>query len=154
MNNIELDNPLLKFSGLPNFSLVKPEHVKPALEKVIEKCKQTIIDVCQKNSENPTWDNIMAPIEEASDCLGKVWSVVSHLNSVNNTKELREAHDACLPLLSEYSSWAGQYKPMYEALLKIEASDAFGRLSIPQRKSITNEIKDFKLSGIGLDEAD
>ena len=154
MNNIELDNPLLKFSGLPDFSLIKPEHVKPALEKVIKKCKQTIIDVCQKNSEDPTWDNIMAPIEEASDCLGKVWSVVSHLNSVNNTKELREAHDACLPLLSEYSSWAGQYKPMYEALLKIEASDAFGRLSIPQRKSITNEIKDFKLSGIGLDEAD
>ena len=154
MNNIELENPLLKFSGLPDFSLVKPEHVKPAVEKVISKCKQTIIDVCQKNSENPTWDNIMAPVEEASDCLSKVWSVVSHLNSVNNTKELREAHDACLPLLSEFSSWSGQYKPMYEALLKIEASDAFGRLSIPQRKSITNEIKDFKLSGIGLNEED
>ena len=145
-------NPLLDYSGLPLFSAVKPEHVKPAVENAIEKCRQTIIDVSERFKDDPTWDNCIAPVEEADDRLSKVWGVVSHLNSVNNTDELRAAHDACLPMLSEFSSWAGQYKPYFEVLKKIEASDAFGRLSIPQQKSIKNSIRDFKLSGIDLPE--
>lgn len=62
--------------------------------------------------------------------------VVSHLNSVNSTKEMRKAHDECLPMLSEYSSWAGQYKPYFDILKTILASDAFSLLSLPQQKSI------------------
>ena len=120
----------------------------------IEKCKKTIIDVSEKFKAEPTWDNVVAPVEESDDLLSKVWSVVSHLNSVNNTPDLRAVHDECLPILSEFSTWAGQYKPYFEVLKKIESSDAFSLLSIPQQKAIKNSIRDFKLSGIDLNEAD
>ena len=120
----------------------------------IEKCKKTIIDVSEKFKAEPTWDNVVAPVEESDDLLSKVWSVVSHLNSVNNTPDLRAVHDECLPILSEFSTWAGQYKPYFEVLKKIESSDAFSLLSKPQQKAIKNSIRDFKLSGIDLNEAD
>ncbi len=152
MSELLKNNPLLDYSGLPLFSAVKPEHVKPAVETAIDKCKKIIIAVSENFKDDPTWDNAIAPVEEADDRLSKVWGVVSHLNSVNNTDELRKAHDECLPLLSEFSSWAGQYKPYFEILKKIEASDAFGRLSIPQQKAIKNSIRDFTLSGIDLPE--
>ena len=148
-----ITNPLLDYSGMPIFSEVKPEHVKDALTKAIEKCKETIIEVSKNCIADPTWDNAIAPVEEADDRLSKVWGVVSHLNSVNNTPEFRKAHDECLPLLSEFSSWTGQYKPYFELQKKIEQSDAFGRLSLPQQKAIKNSIRDFKLSGIDLDPA-
>ncbi len=143
-------NPLLDYSGMPPFSQVKPEHIKPAVLNAIEKCRKTIIDISSKFINDPTWDNAIAPVEEADDRLSKVWSVVSHLNSVNNTKELRAAHDECIPLISEFSAWAGQYKPYFEILMKIENSDAFGRLSLPQQKAIKNSIRDFRLSGVDL----
>lgn len=148
------DNPLLNYSGLPPFSQVKPEHVKSAVETAIERCKKQIIELSEKYKNEPTWDNVISPIEENEDRLSKVWSVVSHLNSVNNTKELRKAHDECLPVLSQFYSWFGQYKPYFEVLKKIQASDAFGRLSIPQQKAIKNAIRDFKLTGVDLNEAE
>ena len=150
----DLNNPLLNYSGLPPFSSVKPECIKEAVVSAIEKCKKTIIDVSEKFKAEPTWDNVVAPVEESDDLLSKVWSVVSHLNSVNNTPELRAVHDECLPILSEFSTWAGQYKPYFEVLKKIESSDAFSLLSKPQQKAIKNSIRDFKLSGIDLNEAD
>ena len=150
----DLNNPLLNYSGLPPFSSVKPECIKEAVVSAIEKCKKTIIDVSEKFKAEPTWDNVVAPVEKSDDLLSKVWSVVSHLNSVNNTPELRAVHDECLPILSEFSTWAGQYKPYFEVLKKIESSDAFSLLSKPQQKAIKNSIRDFKLSGIDLNEAD
>lgn len=153
MNNL-VENPLLNYAGLPPFAQIKNEHIKVALESAIEKCRNIIIDVCDKCSEDPTWDNVISPIEEADDRLSKVWSVVSHLKSVNNTPELRKIYEECLPVLTEFASWAGQYKPYFEVLKKIEASDAFGRLSLPQQKAIKNSIKDFKLSGVDLNEED
>ena len=147
-------NPLLDYSGMPEFSAIKPEHVKEAVTIAINKCRQVIEEVSSKYKEDPTWDNTIAQVEEADDRLSKVWSVVSHLNSVNNTPELRAVHDECLPLLSEFSSWAGQYKPYFEILKKIEISDAFGRLSLPQQKAIKNSLRDFKLSGIDLPPED
>ena len=150
----DLNNPLLNYSGLPPFSSVKPECIKEAVVSAIEKCKKTIIDVSEKFKAEPTWDNVVAPVEESDDLLSNVWSVVSHLNSVNNTPELRAVHDECLPILSEFSTWAGQYKPYFEVLKKIESSDAFSLLSKPQQKAIKNSIRDFKLSGIDLNEAD
>ena len=150
----DLNNPLLNYSGLPPFSSVKPECIKEAVVSAIEKCKKTIIDVSEKFKAEPTWDNVVAPVEESDDLLSKVWSVVSHLNSVNNTPDLRAVHDECLPILSEFQTWAGQYKPYFEVLKKIESSDAFSLLSKPQQKAIKNSIRDFKLSGIDLNEAD
>lgn len=150
----DLNNPLLNYSGLPPFSSVKPGCIKEAVVSAIEKCKKTIIDVSEKFKAEPTWDNVVAPVEESDDLLSKVWSVVSHLNSVNNTPDLRAVHDECLPILSEFSTWAGQYKPYFEVLKKIESSDAFSLLSKPQQKAIKNSIRDFKLSGIDLNEAD
>ena len=147
-------NPLLDYSGMPEFSAIKPEHVKEAVTIAINKCRQVIEEVSSKYKEDAAWDNTIAQVEEADDRLSKVWSVVSPLNSVNNTPELRAVHDECLPLLSEFSSWAGQYKPYFEILKKIETSDAFGRLSLPQQKAIKNSLRDFKLSGIDLPPED
>lgn len=144
-----MTNPLLTFTELPPFSLIKPEHVQPAVEKAIEDCKAKIAIVLQDNTD-PTWDNICEPLAEVDDRLSRIWSPVSHLNSVANSKELREAYEACLPMLSDYGTWVGQHKPLYEAYKAIKARSDFADLSIAQQKSINNALRDFELSGIAL----
>ncbi|MGR5336346.1 oligopeptidase A [Vibrio gigantis] len=144
-----MSNPLLTFTDLPPFSQIKPEHVKPAVEQVIEECRNKIEQVLEGNT-SPSWDNLVAPIEEVDDRLGRIWSPVSHMNSVMNSDELRDVYESCLPVLSEYGTWVGQHKGLFEAYKAIKASEAFSALDQAQQKTITDALRDFELSGIGL----
>lgn len=145
-----MSNPLLNYTGLPAFSKIKPEHIKPAVEAVIQTYRETIEAVSQ--IENPTWENFYLPQAAAGDQFSRAWSPVGHLNAVKNSPELREAYQACLPLLSEYSTWAGQHKGLYEGYLKLKNSPAFESYSLAQKKAIENSLRDFELSGISLPE--
>ncbi|MDN3608733.1 oligopeptidase A [Vibrio ostreicida] len=144
-----MSNPLLSFTDLPLFSQIKPEHVKPAIEQAITDCRARIEQVL-KDNDQPSWEAIVAPIEEADDRLSRIWSPVSHMNSVVNSDELRDAYESCLPLLSEYGTWVGQHKGLFEAYKALKASEEFETLTQPQRKTITDALRDFELSGIGL----
>ena len=144
-----MTNPLLTMDSLPPFSQIQPDQVQPAVTQAIADCKQKISDVLAQR-EPHTWDSLIAPLEEVNDRLSRIWSPVSHLNSVLNSEALREAHDACLPLLSEFQTYVGQHEGLYQAYLALSESDDFALLSAAQRKEIQNTLRDFRLSGIGL----
>ncbi|MBD1573167.1 oligopeptidase A [Vibrio sp. S17_S38] len=144
-----MSNPLLSFTDLPPFTQIKPEHVQPAVEQAIADCRAQVEKVLQ-NDAAPSWNTICEPLTETDDRLGRLWSPVSHLNSVKNSNELREVYEACLPLLSEYGTWVGQHKGLYDAYKAIQTSDEFATLNTAQQKSITDALKDFELSGIAL----
>ena len=148
-----MTNPLLQNTSLPQFSKIKPKHIKPAVEEAIANCKNTIADVLANNTPF-TWANLVAPIDEVDDVLGKLWSPISHMNSVVNSDELRDAYESCLPLLSEYGTFVGQHAGLFAAYQQLSASDEFSQLNTAQQKVITNALRDFKLSGIALNSQD
>jgi len=146
---MNMSNPLLTFTDLPPFSQIKPEHIQPAVEQAIADCRAKIEDVLASDV-TPSWESIIVPLAETDDRLNRIWSPVSHLNSVKNSEAWREAYEACLPELSEYGTWVGQHKGLYEAYKSIKESEAFTSLSQAQQKTIIDELRDFDLSGIGL----
>ncbi len=148
-----MSNPLLTSSILPPFSKIKPEHIQAAVEQGIADCRRNIEKVLAQ-PEPFTWDNLVVPLEETDDALGKIWSPISHMNSVVSTEEWRAAHDACLPLLSEYGTFVGQHQPLYQAYKSLRASDEFEQMSKAQQTVIEHSLRDFELSGIGLNDAD
>ena len=143
-----MSNPLLNYTGLPPFSQIKPEHIQPAVEAVIKECRETIERVSQ--IDNPTWENFYLPQVMASDKFNRAWSPIGHLNGVKNSPELREAYQACLPLLSDYSTWAGQHQGLYQGYVKLKNSPEFATYSVAQKKAVENSLRDFELSGISL----
>jgi oligopeptidase A len=145
-----MTNPLQNLSGLPQFSAIKPAHIQPAIEEAIQACKAKITEMLGQGVFS--WDDLVAPIEEIDDQLSRKWSPVSHMNSVVSNDELRKAHDSCLPALSEYGTWVGQNADLYNAYCQLETNDEFGTLSEAQQKVITQAIRDFKLSGVALDD--
>ncbi len=134
--------------GLPLFSSIKPAQIKPAIEKAIAKCKLEIDEVVA--SKDYSYANLVLRLEEVDDNLSKMWSPVSHMNSVVSSDELREAHDACLPLLSEYGTWVGQHEGLYNAYVAIKDSNEYADLDEQRQKVIDNAIRDFTLSGVAL----
>lgn len=143
------ENPLLNMTGLPPFQHIKPEHVEPALQEIIE-FNRVQVNALLNENERYSWDNLIQPLEDMDDRLGRMWSPVSHMNSVVNSDELRDAYNNCLPLLSEYSTEMGQNVKLYKAYQSIKDSAEFTNLDMAQKKIIDNALRDFHLSGIDL----
>jgi len=145
------NNPLLSQSELPLFSQIKAEHIVPAMEQLLESARTTVKQTLANNSLY-TWDNLITPIEEAEDKITRAWSPVSHMNSVTNNDELRDAYNTCLPKLSEYSTEMGQHDALFQAYTALAESTAYADLSTAQKKIIQNSLRSFRLSGIALDD--
>ncbi len=146
-----MSNPLLEQHLLPPFSSIKPEHIVPAIKKIIEDNENKIAELLE-NCSSPTWENIIEPLEELERTLNDAWSPVGHMNAVVNSPEIREAHDQCLPLISEYSTKLGQNKKLYEVYKSLSANPDFDSSPQSRKKIITDALRDFKLSGITLPE--
>lgn len=142
-----MSNPLLEQTGLPAFSQIKPEHVEPAIDRLLADNRQRITALIA-DTASPDWHNFVEPIEEWEDRLGRVWSPVSHMNAVVNSDALREAYNACLPKLSDYGTEMGQNERLYAAY-KAVATDG-DALDEGQRKVLDNALIDFHLSGVDL----
>jgi oligopeptidase A len=146
-----MTNPLLNQTDLPLFSQIKPEHVEPAIDELLANARKVVADCLEKN-EIYTWENLIEPIETAEDNTTKAWSPVSHLNSVMNNDELRDAYNACLPKLSDYATEMGQNEKLFHAYESIVSRETFADLTKAQQKVLTNALRDFKLSGVALPE--
>jgi oligopeptidase A len=142
------DNVLLSFTDLPPFSKIKPADVKPAVEQAIAQARAAVEQVVQQSEVS--WFSLIEQLEQQGERLTKLWSPVSHMNSVVNSAELREAYESCLPLLSEYSTWLGQHEGLYQKYQQLAQSADYVGLTAAQQKVIQNALRDFKLSGIGL----
>ena len=146
-----MNNPLLSNNTiLPLFSKIKPEHIEPAITQLLEEARTVVKKHLQATTEY-TWENLIEPLENAEDKLNKAWSPVSHMNAVVNTDELRLAYNACLPKLSDYSTEMGQNEQLFNAYKVIADSNEFATLDSAQKKIIQNALRDFRLSGVDLD---
>ncbi len=145
------ENPLLTMTGLPPFRHIRAEHVEPAITSIIETNRQQLQKLLKEN-DHYSWDNLVQPLEDMDDHLGRVWSPVSHMNSVVNSDELRDAYNNCLPLLSEYSTELGQNVELFQAYQSIHDADEFAQLDTAQKKVIENALREFHLSGVDLPE--
>ncbi len=143
-------NPLLEEYTLPPFSRIKAEHVEPAITRLLDENRAAIEALLDANSTY-TWENLVQPLEDLNDRLSKAWSPVSHMNSVINSDELREAYNACLPKLSQYWTEIGHNSRLFGAYESIAASPAFATFDTARKKVIRNALRDFKLAGVDLE---
>ncbi|ANF56133.1 oligopeptidase A [Halotalea alkalilenta] len=141
-------NPLLQPHELPPFADIEPRHVEPAIDTLIERNRATVDRLVAAGDFS--WKGLAKPLEDAGEELSQAWSPVSHLNSVKNSSELREAYQACLAKLSAYGTWFGQHEGLFAAFESLRQSAEYEDLDEAQRKSIDNTLRDFRLAGVDL----
>ena len=144
-----MSNPLENIANLPPFSKIEAAHIEVALSQKL----QTNLDLVEqllKQDQPYTWENLIAPMEVSENGLERLWSPVSHMNSVVNTPELRDAYNACLPKLSEYSTAIGQNKALFQAIKQVRDQADSNKLNTAQKKSLDDSILSFQLSGVDL----
>ena len=149
---LNASNPLLYLAGLPKFNEVKPEHISPAIDSLIAEGR-ALVETLATQTEAPTWENFALKLEDHSEKLGRAWSQVGHMNAVVSSPELREAYNENLAKLTDYGSDMSQDERLYAKYKAIQASAAFAKLSPTQQTIINHEVRDFKLGGAELPEA-
>jgi oligopeptidase A len=145
-------NPLLDFTGLPRFAEIKPEHVAPAIEQLLAE-NRALIARLLSDSAQPTWQNFVVPMEDANERVSRAWGPVGHLNAVMNSPELREVYNATLPKITQYYAELGQNLALFVKFKALRNSTEFAGLSAARKKIIENELRDFRLGGAELPDA-
>lgn len=146
-----MTNPLLESSELPPFSKILPEHVKPAIESIIADNEKALAALLASGA-GTGWHSLQEPLDQLDDRLGQAWSPVGHMNAVVNSEALRDAYNGCLPLLSEYSTRLGQNRQLFEAYQSLADSEEFNQLDSAQQKVINDNLRDFRLAGVALED--
>ncbi len=124
------------------------EEIETNIKMLIKKNYETIEELLKKE---PTYANFVKPYEKMEDALELEFTQISHLNSVNNSKESQERYAALLPIITEYSTKLSQDERLYDVYKKIK-ENYHDRLTKEQNKVLDDMILGFKLSGSDLDE--
>lgn len=147
-----MKNPLFHFSGLPQFDQIRPEHITPAIEQLLQEGRALVASLCDDNA-TPDWISFAKPLEDMEERISRAWSQVSHMNSVVNSPELREAYNVCLPNITAFYADISQNSVLYAKYKALRAGAEFEGLNVAQRKIIENELRDFRLGGAELPDA-
>lgn len=144
-----MNNPLLQDHTLPPFDSIQTEHIVPAITLLLEEARIEL-QTQLSNLRSATWATLVEPIEARADKINKAWSPVSHMNGVCNNEALRAAYEDAQQKLTEYYTQLGQNQALYQAYQQLHDSEHYQTLMQPQKKTIDNAIRDFKLSGVAL----
>jgi len=134
------------YPGLPVFSSLKAERVVPAVREMLETANEELERI---RRARPGWETTVLPLELLNHQISRAWSPVSHMNSVVNTPQLRQAYNRCLPLLTDFFTRLSQDQVLYEAYCKTEQEEK--GLNAEQKQVLKLAIQDFRLGGVGLD---
>ena len=149
----DMRNPLCE-SGqpfhLPDFPAIRPEHVIPALDRLLEAYRLGVEQRIATRVE-PDWSIVEQEIEWA-DALARAWSPVSHLKAVADSKRLRKVYNEGLQRLTEHENWRQHNRDIYRAYRALRDSARFSQLSRAQQRIVELELRDFHLEGVDLGE--
>ena len=147
-----ITNPLLDFSDLPRFDAITPEHVTPAIDELLAQNRAVVAQL--ESAMTPvSWAGFVAPLEDATEQLGRAWSVVGHLNAVVDTPELRAVYNENQPKVTEFWTELGQNLKLFERYKLLKHGSEYASYSPARKKIIDNALRDFRLGGAELPEA-
>ena len=147
------DNPLLEHASTLRFDSITAAHVVPALTLVVGEAQDAIRSI-EADPSPATWDTFVEPLRSATERIGDVWSAVSHLNAVADTPALRAAYNESLPRITEFFTALSQNETLFRKYGELQRGPTFSNLSATRQRVVANALRDFRLGGAELPDAD
>ncbi|MCP5207794.1 MAG: oligopeptidase A [Hahellaceae bacterium] len=144
-----MTNPLFSSSLYPAYDQIKVEHIAPAIETMIAENRQQLERLVTLPEMN--WQTLALPMEELGERLQNAWSVVSNLNSLMNSDELRVVYNDCVQKITQYHTEIGQNEQLWQAYKTLSLSPGFASANQQQRQAVSHILRDFHLSGVDLE---
>ena len=148
-----MQNPFLQKDFHIYWSALTPEHIETDIVKALEETQIKVNAVAARRSdpiEALTYENTIAELDEGIELLSRAWSLVGHLDSVCNSPELREAHNAMLPKVTDFFAGIPLNEALWETLRNFGESSAVKKLSPTKQRYVSETLADFREQGADL----
>ena len=148
-------SPLLQGQGLPEFRAITADQVKqdiPVILKQVDEAFTTYerrLEAILNSQTALDWSTVMGPLQEFGERLRWSWGVVSHLNGVCNSSELRAAHADQQPEVVRLGNRLGQSQVLHSALTRLQESPVVA-LTPTQSRILRSELLSMQHRGVGL----
>ena len=142
-------HPFLQNDFHIKWTTLTPEHIETDIGKALDQA-QAAVDAVASQRPPLTYTNTIAALDDGLESLNRAWGLVSHLDSVNNSPELRAAHKAMLPKVSEFFAGIPLNEALWETLKAYGAESGDEGLSPTKRRYIAETLADFREAGADL----
>jgi oligopeptidase A len=142
-------HPFLQKDFHIKWTTLTPENIETDIGKALDEAR-TAVDAVASQEPPLTYSNIIAALDEGLETLNRAWGLVSHLDSVNNSPELRAAHNAMLPKVSEFFASIPLNEALWETLEAYGVVSGTEALSPTKQRYIEETLADFREAGADL----
>ena len=136
--------------GVPPFDQIQITDYVPAFEAGIKEQDEEI-QVIVNNTEAPTFENTVVPLDASGATLNRVSSVFYALTGANTNNEMDSIAKLVQPKLSEHSDNINLNEKLFKRIETIKNNDYEAR-NTEQKRLIDNYYKGFIRSGIALND--
>ena len=143
-------NPFLETAFEIHWSQLTPEHVVPAIDRLLTEAQVAIDEIAARDLKAVTFENTFLALEQATEPLNRAWGKVTHLQSVADSPALREAHNAMLPKVSAFFARIPLNAALWERLRAFWNTPAADELTGVQRRYLEETVADFRQQGADL----
>jgi oligopeptidase A len=143
-------HPFLSLTGNPAWENLKPEHIREDITLALEKAEANLQQIRDLKPEEINFRNTVKALENASYELYYAWGLVTHLDSVCNSAELREVHNEMLPAVSTFGAKITLDAGLWKVLQIFAESKETSSLKPIDRRLLEETLLDFKEAGADL----
>jgi oligopeptidase A len=142
-------HPFLQNDFHIKWSTLTPDHIEADITKALAEALAAVEAVA---SQPPplTYTNTLAALDDGLEALNRAWGLVSHLDSVSNSPELRTAHNAMLPKISEFYAGIPLNAALWKTLKAYGTQSDNEDLSPTKHRYIEETLADFREAGADL----
>ncbi|MEO7852178.1 MAG: M3 family metallopeptidase [Rubrivivax sp.] len=145
-------NPLLVRLGVPDFSRVRPDHVEPAIARLLAEADAALEQVADGRVADD-YEAVSASLDVAVERLMRAWEAVVHLNEVLDTPALRAVFNTELPKVAAFHTRMGADARLFAKVRRIAASPAAATFTSARMQALQHALRDFVLDGAELQGA-
>jgi oligopeptidase A len=145
-----MDNPFLRQEFCVRWSTLSADQVEPAIAAAVARAQSAIDAIAAQDEASLSYASTFLALERATEELNTTWAKVTHLQSVADSPELREAHNRVLPRVSSFYAGIPLHAPLWQKLKAFAGSTAATALTGIHRRFLEETIRDFRDAGADL----
>jgi oligopeptidase A len=145
-----MDNSFLDRSFHIRWSQLTADKVVGAVEHALIEAEEAIARIAAQDPAAVDYHCTFLALEQATDLLNETWAKVSHLVSVADAPDLREAHNAMLAKVSAFQARISLNEQLWLRLKAAAAQPSSLSLQGEQRRFVDETVADFIQQGADL----
>lgn len=152
MNDSDSQHPFTEDTRRIAWSRLTPDQARTDIRAAIARANEDIAAICAVTE--PTYENTFAALENAGAGVMRGWLRLTHLRSVMDAPELRDAINELMPEVVTYSSSVTLNPQLYTVLKQAAAAPWVQELSPTRQRFISETLADFRDCGADLTPED